>query len=247
MKWNSDLYNEQHDFVTNYGKSLFDFVPTRPEQSVLDIGCGTGVLTNELSKKMRLVKGIDASKEMIAKAQQLFPTINFEVMDALELRDINQWDVIFSNAAFHWIDDHDLLLNTIHSSLKPSGKLICEFGAEGNIQTIMDAFNFSMKKLGKNNVATFNFPSVDVFSFLLEKNNFKIDAITAYDRPTALKNGKYGLQNWLQQFLATPLQAMPQELQHQLVADVENQTKATLWHNDQWVADYKRLRVIAHI
>ena len=47
---------------------------------------------------------------MVAKAKENYPDIDFEVNDALKLPYSNEWDVVFSNAVFHWISDHDLLL-----------------------------------------------------------------------------------------------------------------------------------------
>ena len=43
MKWNSKLYNNNHDFVAEYGKGLLEFVPEDKTQKILDLGCGTGV------------------------------------------------------------------------------------------------------------------------------------------------------------------------------------------------------------
>lgn len=48
MKWNSSLYNEKHDFVTEYGEGLLEFIPNNVEQTILDLGCGTGTLTKQL-------------------------------------------------------------------------------------------------------------------------------------------------------------------------------------------------------
>lgn len=58
---------------------------------------------------------------------------DFRVCDALGLPFKNEFDVVFSNAVFHWISDHDTLLKNVHKVLKPQGLLVCEFGAAGNI------------------------------------------------------------------------------------------------------------------
>lgn len=134
--WNADLYDSKHDFVSEYGKGLLEFVPENKNQSILDLGCGTGTLTAQLSNLADTVIGVDSSVSMIAKAKEQYANIQFMVCDALALPFEEQFDVVFSNAVFHWITDHNALLNNIHKVLKPGGLLVCEFGANGNISTI---------------------------------------------------------------------------------------------------------------
>ncbi len=114
MDWNADLYENKHDFVAEYGRDLLSHVPENPGQAILDLGCGTGTLTHALLEKSTSVVGLDASPEMIGKARQLYPGMDFRVLDACLMPWNNWFDVIFSNAAFHWIPDHGALF------LKPS-------------------------------------------------------------------------------------------------------------------------------
>lgn len=71
-----------------------------------------------------MVIGVDSSESMIKRAQQQYPDIKFIVSDALALPFEEQFDVVFSNAVFHWITDHNALLNNIHKVLKPGGCLL---------------------------------------------------------------------------------------------------------------------------
>ena len=73
MDWNADLYENKHDFIAEYGKSLLAYVPETPEQSILDLGCGTGTLTHALLEKSSSVIGLDSSTDMIKKARRLCP------------------------------------------------------------------------------------------------------------------------------------------------------------------------------
>lgn len=118
-EWNATLYDRQHDFVAEYGKELLTFVPQQPKQAILDLGCGTGTLTAQLNSLGDDVKGTDRSPAMIAQARRSYPTIQFEVEDGLQMTDVNRWDVIFSNAVFHWIQDHPRLLRRIYQALRP--------------------------------------------------------------------------------------------------------------------------------
>ena len=108
--WNAMLYDNKHDFVSEYGKGLLEFVPENKNQSILDLGCGTGMLTAQLSNYADTIIGVDSSASMIAKAKKQYANIQFEVCDALTLPFEKQFDVVFSNAVFHWIPDHNALL-----------------------------------------------------------------------------------------------------------------------------------------
>lgn len=247
MQWDSKLYDKKHDFVAEYGKGLLEFVPQNAEQSILDLGCGTGTLTAQLAKLCNKIVGVDGSQNMIDKAKEEFNNIEFKVCDALALPFEKEFDVVFSNAVFHWISGHDALLKSIHKVLKPHGLLVCEFGASGNIATVENAFAEACSSLNDGYKTKFNFPTVEDFGKLLENNGFIIDRIYDYDRPTVLKDGEQGLVNWMKQFYASELAAMPERVQVTVCKRVEELTRGTLWNGEEWVADYRRLRVIAHI
>lgn len=247
MEWNSTLYDKKHDFVAEYGKGLLESVPKNDEQAILDLGCGTGILTEQLAELCNKVIGVDSSQSMIDKAKEQFGNIEFMVCDALALPFENEFDVVFSNAVFHWISDHDALLKNIHKVLKPQGLLVCEFGANGNIATIENAFAKACNSLGYVYEPKFNFPVAEDFGKLLENNGFVIDRIYDYDRPTVLKDNEQGLVNWMKQFFASELAVMPEYMQTMVFEQVEELTRDFLWNKEEWVADYRRLRAIAHI
>ena len=245
--WNAVLYDNKYDFVSEYGKGLLEFVPENKNQSILDLGCGTGTLTAQLSNLADTIIGIDSSASMIAKAKEQYVNIQFGVCDALALPFEQQFDVVFSNAVFYWIADHDALLKQVHKVLKPNGLLVCEFGANCNIATIENAFMNVCQNYGYKYIPKFNFPTVDTFSDLLKKNNFMIDKIYDYNRPTSLKDHERGLANWMKQFFASDLELMSEKMQNEIIKKVEDITKEFLWNGNEWIADYRRLRAIAHI
>lgn len=247
MKWNANLYDSKHDFVAAYGKGLLSYLPSNKQAKILDLGCGTGTLTDEISKTYPNIMGIDGSKEMIAKAKAAYPTLNFEVVDALNMTDDSQWDIVFSNAVFHWIPDHDQLLHTIKKSLNSNGQLICEFGGFGNIATIEQAFKTLLVSKGYTYTSRFNFSTAENFGELLEKNGFDIELLVLYDRPTVLKDQEKGLYNWASQFFDTDLAKFSHSEQDSILTELEDLVRRQLWHEDHWEADYRRLRAVAHL
>lgn len=247
MRWNAALYDTKHDFVAEYGKNLLQYIPSNPGQRILDLGCGTGALTERLAGLCGHVLGADSSPEMIREASERHKGIDFMVLNALDMPFENEWDVVFSNAVFHWISDHDALLKNIRRALRPGGFLVCEFGAHGNISRVEDAFSRALRELGHERKSGFNFPSADQFRAALEGNGFSVDTVFDFDRPTPLKDGERGLDSWLRQFFQTDLVPLPEEEQDEILRSTEKSLKSALWDGTCWTLDYRRLRAVARV
>lgn len=246
MKWNAQLYDQQHDFVATYGRGLLTFIPQQPNQSILDLGCGTGGLTAQLTQLGHRVLGIDSSASMIAEAKRCHPKAEYQVQNALKMTYQSEWDVVFSNAVFHWIPDHQRLMRQVARSLKPSGVLICEFGAAGNIATIEQGFDTALQRVGGRYQSTFNFATTEAFGNEVEQAGMAIEQIETYDRPTPLKGGEAGLANWARQFFASDLAQYDHQQQTEILTTMADNVRSALWDGQQWVADYRRLRCVAH-
>lgn len=245
MDWNADLYENKHDFVAEYGRDLLSNVPENPGLTMLDLGCGTGTLTHALLEKSPFVVGMDASPEMIVKARQLHPGMDFRVMDACRMPWNNWFDIVFSNAAFHWIPDQGTLLKAVCRVLKPQGKLICEFGAHRNIFRIREAFQATLLERELPVKSRFYFPTAEEYRSLLEQAELHPEVVMDFDRPTPLKDGPDGLRNWVRQFFWADLKNLHEKRRIRIFEEMEAALRDSLWDGSQWVADYRRLRVIA--
>ena len=245
MEWNADFYEDKHGFVADYGKDLLSHVPDNPGQAILDLGCGTGALTQELLAKSAHVVGADASPDMVRKARMLHPDIDFRVVDACRMPWSNRFDVVFSNAVFHWISDQKALLENIFRVLKPQGRLVCEFGAVRNIHRIQQAFQSSLSRQKRHHENPFYFPTVEEYRKLVEQAGLHPELVMDYDRPTPLKDGENGLRNWVRQFFASDLSPLPGAGRIRILEEMESALRDELWDGTQWVSDYRRIRVIA--
>src|SRR3989440_1851801 len=101
--WNSSLYDQKHAFVYEYGRGLIPVLDPQPGELILDLGCGTGHLTQTIAESGAHVIGIDSSASMIETAQITYPHLEFLVADAKDFFFASPFDAIFSNATLHWI------------------------------------------------------------------------------------------------------------------------------------------------
>ena len=106
---------------------LLALVNRSPGMRVVDLGCGTGKLTEELHVKLRArsTVGIDRSERMLegARDRRLPPGLTFEVGTIESFAGRDRYDLIVSNAAFHWVEDHDALIRRLAAALAPGGQL----------------------------------------------------------------------------------------------------------------------------
>ena len=100
-------------------------VPLENAARVVDLGCGTGNMTGILKRRFRAadVIGVDGAETMLEKARAAVPECRFEQGDFATWAPAVAPDLIFSNAALHWVTDHEILFPRLLSTLAPNGVL----------------------------------------------------------------------------------------------------------------------------
>ncbi|MGL5877799.1 MAG: class I SAM-dependent methyltransferase [Xenococcaceae cyanobacterium] len=247
-QWNAELYQGKHKFVWQFGEMLLDLLAPKPGEYILDLGCGTGQLTQQIAIAGADVLGIDRSKEMVDRAKSNYPHLKFDVADAKNFQCDCAFDAVFSNATLHWIKPPEAVIDSVYKSLKPGGRFVAEFGGKGNVKAIVQALELSLKELGYANLDNINpwyFPSVGEYTFLLEQFGFEVVYATLFDRPISLEGGEAGLRNWLEMFANGVLSKLSVEQQEEAIATTEKYLKPQLYENSIWKADYRRIRVVA--
>lgn len=246
IKWNAEEYGKKFAFVHEYGAALFDLIDCKGG-AALDLGCGNGALTKRLADAGFEAVGLDSSPEQLAAAKRLYPQIKFIEGDATDFRLPEKFDVVLSNAVFHWIDKNRQrdMLSCVFRAMKRGGRLVFEMGGDGNNKLIHAALCKAFKARGYEYILPFFFPTIGQYAQLLEEVGFKVEYCLLFDRPTELV-GDDGLKEWIDAFVKTPFKVIGDPSEREKIRDeaVAN-LRAELFFGGKWHADYVRLRMSA--
>jgi len=111
------------------GQEVLALLDLKGSERILDVGCGDGKITAQIASRASKgsVVGVDPSRDMISFARSHFgpatlPNVQFEVADARRLPFKNEFDLVVSFNALHWIPEQQTALGSIRSALVPGGK-----------------------------------------------------------------------------------------------------------------------------
>ena len=246
--WDAGGYDRSFGFVSRYGRELTDLLAPVPGERVLDLGCGTGELAAALAELGIEVHGIDADAAMIAQARAKHPEISFEQADAHDFVVADPVDAVLSNAALHWMLDPAAVIARVRAALRPGGRLVAEFGGQGNVAMIRSAVHGAATAAGIDRTrlgSPWFFPSPAAYATLLEDGGFRVRRMEHFDRLTALDDCPDGIVDWLRMFGTDLLPGVPTDLRDQVMHAAAERCRSALFRDGRWYADYVRLRVWA--
>lgn len=135
-EWDAATYDAVSDPQFEWGMEVLERLELRGDETAIDAGCGSGRITAQLLERLPDGKllAVDGSPAMIAKARErLGERANYLVADLAELEVPEPFDLVFSTATFHWIQDHDALFRRLHAALKSDGRLVAQCGGRRNV------------------------------------------------------------------------------------------------------------------
>ena len=99
--WDAAGYERNARFVSDLGAEVLDLLAAKPDETILDLGCGDGALTERIAASGVRVRGCDASPEFVRAARMR--GLDVDEADGHALPYFAQFDAVFSNAALHWM------------------------------------------------------------------------------------------------------------------------------------------------
>jgi len=184
----------------------------KKKAKILDIGCGPGIIIEELLSKNAEIYGIDISKEMINLAKKKFPNVNFSVGDAENIKfPNNTFDVVISMGLIEYLKNDIKAITESIRVLKKDGILILTVPNQKSIHRIISRFGkrllnkktkldhkeYSMRFIKK--IAKFNNSVVEDYSYY----NFRIFPIDIL-----FKNLSVKISRFLEKFEKSPIETL---------------------------------------
>ena len=243
--WDPQQYERHGAFVHGLAGGVLEWLAPVAGERILDLGCGDGQLTKRIVATGAGVVGIDSSPQMVAAAHELGLDVTVGDAEAIPF-DARSFDAVFSNAALHWVRNHDAMLGGVKRVLKPGGRFVAEFGGHGNIAAIRVAMRSAIERFGldasRDDVNYY--PTPQVYARRLEQHGFTVERMALIPRPTPLPEG--GMKGWIRTFRRGVLETMPEEVRDKIVEEAARLlAPALLDEEGNWTADYVRLRFIA--
>ena len=231
LAWNAAEYAANSTVQQGWARELIAKLKLRGDEHILDVGCGDGKITAELARAVPrgAVVGMDGSAEMIGYARKTFlPSkilnLKFQVADAREIHFKTQFAVFFSNAALHWVDDHEAILRGAASALKSGGRLVVSCGGKGNAHDVFLALRPEMRLkrwcgfFRKMPMPYFFYAPAD-YEKWLPHFGFRINTVKLVPKD-ATYDGEAGFATWLRTTWIPFVQRVQEKLREEFIAAV---------------------------
>ncbi|MCJ1352853.1 MAG: hypothetical protein MMC33_002837 [Icmadophila ericetorum] len=263
--WTTKAYTASASFVPELTSTIVSWLDPQTTDTILDLGCGDGVLTHKISKRCSAITGLDASPNLVDTAQTAYGSSSDLIWHVTDVRYLEtspllqkeHYDKVFSNAALHWIlRDPGMRLSVLRAAyhtLKPGGAFVFEMGGAGNVPEVHAALLAALVHQGLSiqearEACPWFFPSVQLMSSLLKGVGFEIEKSQLEYRPTKLTSDQGGgIEGWVYLMGAQLLEKLPQEKRATAVREICDVLETILTHEEdgsKWMG-YVRLRFLA--
>jgi trans-aconitate methyltransferase len=247
-------YRRASSHQMEWGARLIDELDLSGSEHILDLGCGDGALTARLAELVPAgrVVGLDASRGMIkAAGGRAAPNLQFRVMAVEEMDFEAEFDVCFSNAALHWVPDHQDMLARAHRALRDAGRCRFNFAGDGNCRHLYATLRGAMtREPYAEHFARFCWPwfmpSAQGYRESLEESPFRRFDVWEENADRYFANAEE-MTRWIDQPCIVPfLAALPPELKKPFRDEVVNEMIAATREGDgRCFETFLRLNVLA--
>jgi trans-aconitate 2-methyltransferase len=139
--WDPEKYLKFVDHRLRPALDLMAQIRLDAPRTIYDLGCGPGNVTRLLAERWpeARITGVDFSVEMLDRARREAPAIRFVEADIAEWSAPEPADLLFSNAALHWLDDHARLLPRLMRQLAPGGVFAVQMPHNAEAHALVDS------------------------------------------------------------------------------------------------------------
>jgi trans-aconitate 2-methyltransferase len=248
--WDPRQYNK---FQREREQPFYDLLAmVRPAigMRVVDLGCGTGKLTRVLHERLqaRETVGIDRSSSMLATTGEMPRSagLRFEpgTIEEFALRG-ERFDLVFSNAALHWVDDHGALIRALFAALAPGGQLAFQLPAQHDDPTHVVAREVAAGEPYRSVLGDWKKPqpvlSVDDYARLFYETGFVDTNVRLIVYPHVLP-GRADVVEWVKGTLLTEYaRHLPAEMFDRFLEDYRGRLLARLEPAEPFFFPFKRI------
>ena len=238
-EWHASDYNRQSSLQQAMAKEQLARLTLQGGERILDVGCGDGKITAEIAARVPRgsVLGVDPSRDMIAFASSRFgpPThtnLRFEMADARRLPYRDEFDVVVSFNALHWVLEQDAALASIRAALKPGGRALLRMVPSGRRESLEDVIEeIRQRPRWAGSFAGFRRPYVhftaEEYRALAERAGFNVVRLNVHDLDWDFKT-RAAYAAFAQATFVEWTQRLPESERAAFIADVldRNQTVA---------------------
>ncbi|MDD4170144.1 MAG: methyltransferase domain-containing protein [Desulfotomaculaceae bacterium] len=254
FEFDGQKYKAASGLQKEWGTRIIAELSITGSETILDLGCGDGILTKKLANLVPegKVLGIDASKGMIETAKELEGyNLSFAVQDINDLPFSNEFDLIFSNAALHWVKNHEMLLHNCYRALKSGGVIRFNFAGDGNCsnfyEIVHEVMNYPSYRTDFNDfVWPWFMPRIREYEKLLNHQEFKELRCWEENADRNFKT-KDDMVKWIDQPSIVPfLEFLPKEKQSGFRDEVVNRmVDKTIQPDGTCFETFRRINVFA--
>ena len=246
-------YQKASTHQKEWGNKLISELKIKGDEKILDLGCGDGVLTQTLSNLVPdgSVLGVDASNGMIEVAKQKESgNLKFSLMDIDELVIDEKFDIIFSNAALHWVKNHRKPYEKLSTILNENGMIRFNFAADGNCSYFFNIVKMTIQeKEYQEDFKDFDWPwfmpTLDEYKKLIDDFSFSNVKIWEENADRFFPN-KEALIRWIEQPSIVPfLEYLPASKKEPFTNEIiEKMLKFTIQDDGRYFETFRRINVL---
>jgi trans-aconitate methyltransferase len=229
--WNASDYANHSSAQFEWAKELIGKLRLLGDEAVLDVGCGDGKVTALIAEHLPngSAAGIDSSPDMVGLAGKnhpapKHPNLTFLQMDARRISFDRLFDVVFSNAALHWVKEQDAVLAGVRASLKEGGRLLFQMGGKGNAGEALAVIDrLATRTPWREHLEDFpfpwTFPDVEEYGRLLAQTGFRPMRIELVAKDMVQK-GREGLAGWIRTTWLPYIERIPNQLRESFISEI---------------------------